>query len=109
MDMENFGMVDYSSIKTPPAYKCSKCGVTDVKLWRYYNTFLEYQELFCLKCACHNQKKTLKTMSERTDKIGSLIPAVPTENGDTFWGYSSVPQDGCEWWYNLPTLKGGLK
>lgn len=28
MDMENFGIVDYSSIKTPPAYICI-CSILD--------------------------------------------------------------------------------
>lgn len=39
----------------------------------------------------------------RTDQIGWRIPAVPTEEGDTFWGYASVPQAGYEWWCRLPT------
>ena len=32
----------------------------------------------------------------------TMIPAVPDENGD-FWGYTSVPEDGCTWWEELPT------
>lgn len=39
---------------------------------------------------------------ERTDQIGWLVPAVPTKENDTFWGYSSVPENGCNWWDNLP-------
>ena len=38
-----------------------------------------------------------------TDQIGWLVPAVPSEEGDTFWGYMSVPQAGCDWWDRLPT------
>ena len=51
----------------------------------------------------------VKTWSEgeRCDQIGNLVPAIPTEDGETFWGYSSVPQDGCEWWYRLPYAAGG--
>lgn len=26
-----------------------------------------------------------------------------TEEGDTFWGYTSVPSDGVIWWKALPT------
>jgi hypothetical protein len=37
-----------------------------------------------------------------TDTIGWLVPAALTVEMDTFWGYTSVPQDRCEWWYNLP-------
>lgn len=39
----------------------------------------------------------------RTDTIGWRVPAVPTEDGSTFWGYTSVPQPGVEWWHRLPT------
>ena len=37
----------------------------------------------------------------RNDGI-SVIPAVPDEDGN-FWGYTSVPQEFCELWKNLPT------
>lgn len=43
-----------------------------------------------------------KSDRERTDQIGWRIPAVPTEENDTFWGYTSVPEPGCIWWRNLP-------
>lgn len=39
----------------------------------------------------------------RTDTIGWRVPAVPTEEGDTFWGYTSVPDAGVQWWRRLPT------
>lgn len=42
---------------------------------------------------------------ERTDQIGWMVPAVPTEDGASFWGYTSVPQPGCAWWTNLPILQ----
>lgn len=48
-----------------------------------------------------------KIQRERTDQIGWMVPAVPTEDGTSFWGYTSVPQAGCVWWANLPTLKIG--
>lgn len=38
-----------------------------------------------------------------TDQIGWMVPAIPTEEGDTFWGYSSVPEAGIRWWVTLPT------
>ena len=31
----------------------------------------------------------------------SMIPAVPDEDG-YFWGYTSVPENCCKWWENLP-------
>ena len=32
----------------------------------------------------------------------AMIPAVPDEDGD-YWGYTSVPEDRCKWWNELPT------
>lgn len=32
----------------------------------------------------------------------SMVVACPDENGD-FWGYTSVPEEACKWWKNLPT------
>jgi hypothetical protein len=31
-----------------------------------------------------------------------MVGAVPTEDGSTFWGFSSVPTDGVGWWESLP-------
>ncbi len=39
------------------------------------------------------------------DQIGWRIPAVPTTDGRTYWGYSSVPEDGVRWWKSLPLSK----
>lgn len=107
------GPVSYTA--TPPAtYCCSKCGASGVKLWRLYQTFLNYNELTCAKCSGEAEGESIegidadgKIASEfggRTDTIGWRVPAVPTVEGDTFWGYTSVPQAGCDWWYKLPTL-----
>ncbi len=43
-----------------------------------------------------------KQDEQRCDQIGWLVPAVPVAEGDTYWGYSSVPDAGCQWWYRLP-------
>ena len=40
---------------------------------------------------------------EKTNQIGSLLPAVPTQENDTFWGYGAVPDQGWIWWENLPS------
>lgn len=89
-------------------YRCGECGATGVRLWREYNTFLNYQHLYCRTCAVKDQKKTPEDLEEyeriRCDQIGWLVPAVPTRDGDTFWGYSSVPQGLCNWWFSLPTM-----
>lgn len=92
-------------------YKCSRCDASNCKLWRQYNTLLDYIELMCAKCACKAEDKDVSTMNAdgrrmdeygSTDQIGMMIPAVPS--GDTFWGYTSVPQDGVDWWKALPSL-----
>lgn len=44
-------------------------------------------------------------MKATSDSIGWLVPAVPTEEDDTYWGYTSVPQPGVEWWQRLPLRK----
>lgn len=107
--------VDYSKPEVPPSYKCGKCGATNCKLWRDYQTFLEHQSLLCAKCVGEEQKKDVSDIDDegrrsleeglggRTDQIGWRIPAVPTEENDTYWGYTSVPQPGCDWWRGLPT------
>ena len=41
------------------------------------------------------------------DQIGWRIPAVPTEEGTTYWGYSAVPEKRVAWWNKLPLRHGG--
>lgn len=69
-------------------------------------------------CAGKSQSKDVSNIDERgllshpsmgerrTDQIGWRVPAVPTEENDTYWGYSSVPQAGLSWWERLPTRPG---
>lgn len=114
--LSEIGPVDYGKPGAPPGYHCGKCGARGVKLWRDYQTFLDHQSLLCAACACAEQGKTEVVPREGgrfpgmvscrpgpdSDAIGWRVPAVPTEDGATFWGYSSVPDDGCRWWYGLP-------
>ncbi len=92
--------VDYSKPATPENYVCGKCSADGVKLYRDYNTFLNHQTLLCCACACKEQKKEI--IEGKASQIGWRIAAIPTEEGDTFWGYTSVPEPGCRWWYDLP-------
>lgn len=95
----------------PQEYKCYKCSKHGVKLWRDYQAFLDKQELLCATCAAEAQKKDISGMDSdgryftgenKTDQIGWLVPAVPSEDGTTLWGYTSVPQAGVDWWRKLP-------
>ncbi len=86
--------------KIHPNYRCARCKTSGVKLWRQYPIFVE---LLCLTCAEEDQQKKL---TSRFDQIGLLEPAVPTEDGEKFWAYASIPQEGLDWWENLrPSLK----
>jgi hypothetical protein len=108
-DASNF----YSTGETPKGYKCSQCSAKGCKLWRQSNTMASALELMCGPCALKDQKITGeidangkvydKSVGMDCDQIGWLLPAVPCENEDTYWGYSSVPQDGVNWWRNLPS------
>lgn len=118
------GPVDYASAMPPPEYLCGQCGVLGVKLWREYQTFLNHQSLLCGACACREQSKEGKTFTVdarpdggasagyredkhalRGDQIGWRIPAVPTADGRTYWGYTSVPSEGVAWWFRLPLTR----
>jgi hypothetical protein len=100
-------------------YTCARCPAAGVKLWRQSHTFADCVELLCVDCACQDEGVDAATVGEdgrrrlkmyghycgRTDQIGGLVPAVPTEKGATYWGYTSVPQDRCDWWDRLPLRK----
>jgi len=97
----------------PAHYICSKCGVHGVKLWRQYNTCADSLDLLCGQCALEDQDEKGPINSEgnrqgehgETCQIGWLVPAVPTEDGSTYWGYTSIPASGVRWWRALPTTK----
>ena len=88
-------------------YKCATCAAENCKLWRQYQTFVCNLHLLCGPCALSNQKKSGSIDADGCindcDQIGWLVPAVPTPDGETFWGYSSVPPEGVAWWRNLPS------
>ena len=102
----------------PPSYACASCKTVGVKLWRQYQTFADNVRLLCGACACADQDRPGPVGDDgrvvdqrhgfRSDQIGWLVPAVPTEDGETFWGYTSVPRDGVDWWKRLPTRPSPL-
>lgn len=109
----------YADTGVPDGYACTTCGVRGCKLWREYQTFLDHPTLECCDCASKSEGKDVSDMDdegrrlerederyglplERSDQIGWRVPAVPTEDGTTFWGYTSVPADGVAWWKALP-------
>lgn len=102
----------YESNVAHPSYKCDGCGAHGVKLWREYQTSADRTRLLCADCAEVDQRKAKNAEGRQGwtspysrgegDQIGWLIPAVPTAEGDAFWGYTSVPEPGCRWWKALP-------
>lgn len=117
---------NYSSNQVSSAYKCSICNRQGCKLWRKSQSYLNHQSLYCVDCALKNQKmegifvredgkylcdkgkvRQLETgelvdYEQWSNQLNCLVPAVPLEDEDTFWGYTSVPEDGFAWWKRLP-------
>lgn len=101
--------LDYNKNKAPKDYKCSKCGKVGTKMWRQYNSF--HIELLCVDDAMDNQGVFYVFDKDgyyndpqfgKCDQIKWLIPAVPDEECKAYWGYTSVPQAGVDWWRRLP-------
>lgn len=94
-------------------YKCSECGASGCKLWRESHVFANEVALMCAPCAAGAEFEDISEIDQngsipwlhrqRTDQIGSMVPAVPTDDG-SFWGYTSVPESGVAWWRALPSL-----
>ena len=89
----------YASGKTAPGYVCSECGASGVRLYRPYSS--SDPVLRCTGCALKNQNRDQPDQPS-AHSIGWLVGAVPTECGESFWGYTSVPDAGVEWWNSLP-------
>lgn len=108
----------------PDNYYCGECLARDCKLWRPYQT--NHIQLYCADCAAADQGKNITAMGddgkfvdsgtdgkdangntiitlEKTDTIGWLVPAVPTEDGTGYWGYTAIPEKGVKWWRRLPS------
>ena len=115
------GPLRYKSGEIPESYVCGVCGASGCKLWREYQTPMSQQRLYCGPCAI---KETRDPSREGTairpdgkaswfptgctepvwmDSVGRLCAGIPTEDGTTFWGYTSVPEPALAWWRGLPS------
>ena len=105
-------MTDYRLSAVPRDYACDRCGVTDCKLWRAFNDGAV--ELRCCDCAASeaDPPKDVSAIDDTgrvrvddmlTDQIGWYVPAVPSESGASYWGYTTVPANAVAWWRRLPT------
>lgn len=107
----------YQDGTAPVGYHCTGCGVEGVKLWRQYQTCADAVELLCCDCAAKDQDRDISDidvdgrhtdeLGHKSSQIGGLVPAIPTEDESTYWGYTSVPQLGVLWWHGLPLREGG--
>jgi hypothetical protein len=101
---------------TPKGYECGVCHMSGVKLWRVAAS--SHIELFCADCACKESGENVQIDADGrheskygpTDQLYSvghtnLVPAIPTEDGQEWWGYTSVPEPGVRWWRRLPTYR----
>jgi hypothetical protein len=104
----------YASRAAPAGYVCTECSAHGCKLWRQYQTCADSISLLCANCALKRNNLEGVTIDDSgkhrdsealfaTDNIGWLVPAVPTEDGVTYFGYTSAPQDGVDWWVALPS------
>lgn len=91
----------YGDQRTPEGYRCGDCDADGVRLYRRYQTMLGGKELRCRACALKEQRRD-NPEHESEHTIGWLVAAVPTEDGSTYWGYTSVPDAGVDWWNRLP-------
>lgn len=99
----------------PAGYECGTCTSRSCKLWRVGGS--SHVELRCALCALREEKLTGLVVDDegriddpqfgKIDQLGKYIPAVPTEDGKDWWGYTSVPWAGVMWWKSLPTYRPG--
>lgn len=110
--LETIEAFTYRSNVTPKGYVCGPCGARGVRLYREYSTFLDHQVLRCRACVIVETGGPYYAgdpgyAREHEHQLGqsrTLVLAVPTEDGETFWGYSSIPDAGVEWWNRLPKV-----
>ena len=83
-------------------YTCKypSCKRKNVKLWRKYQTLSDYTSLHCLN---HFEKGLVDIYKKGlSDQLGWWVPAIPADDEcNSFWGYTSVPQEKVDWWKNL--------
>ena len=69
---------------------CATCQRNDIKLYRYYGSFLRDEEIFC---KAHAPEGAIERQH--------LVPLCEDEDG-TVWGYTSVPDDAIARFNALP-------
>ena len=104
MNQQGSTTINSTTRTVPDGYRCSECGVRGVKLWRPPNCG---SPLKCARCLT-DKPIDAEGLNEgefgKSDQVGWYLPAVPTTEGpESYWGYTSVPDDRVKWWKELPT------
>lgn len=108
--------IDYSKPPRFNNYHCASCAAGGVKLWRLVYAANTTIGLKCARClASAAGASTTQISPDRlariTDAIdpGQVEPAIPADMDGgaayAYWGVSSVPQAGLDWWQSLPLMK----
>lgn len=105
--------------ETTVDYSCGACKARGVKLWRsVHGCKMDGHELLCAACVAppgtfvdddgkgvNEHAKAFGDpdcfLKRPTVCVGRGLPAIPVD--DTFYGHTSVPPEGFEWWRTLPT------
>lgn len=91
--------------------RCCDCAVKDQhKEWLELNGFViredgRHNGHWLEKGVTKFADGTVPTGTEEycfNDAIGWMVPAVPSEDGVGYWGYTSVSDAGVDWWKKLP-------
>jgi len=87
-------------------YECHTCGSQNCKLWRESHCYSKDPiPLKCWKCLedfghTINLSLTDQVHDSELNDV-NWVPAVPYDE-DSYWGYTSVPENRVQWWKNLP-------
>jgi len=99
--------------QSPNRYKCTNCGISGVRLWRWHDWEGEptrpddpvREQRFCINCATeHESRRDAHSLQYREvhHMIGNFIPAIPRLHGNSFYIYDEIPNDFLNWWLSLP-------
>lgn len=86
-------------------YECTECKAEGVKLWRTVASCAQAIDLYCRSCAKAREVDQIKeyaSFSRDTDfGIGDLLPALPTEDNESFWFVACAPPEVIDRWQAL--------
>ena len=72
-------------------------------IWQHQEMWNKYAEDNSMKLDTEEKRNLSKAYRHAiSDQIGWYVPAVPDETLTTYYGYTSVPQPGVDWWERLP-------